>query len=303
MTLEIMMPFYGRVDHFQQAVASVLAQSDPDWRLTIIDDVYPDLAPGEWAKAIGDKRVRYVRNTSNLGPSGNFNESAIRAKGSEFVVIMGCDDIMLPGYVARVKQLIATFPDADIIQPGVATIDENGHSSRPLADRVKDWYRPGGRGARSYRGEKLAVSLLRGNWAYFPSVAWRTKRLTDIGFPTDVNVVQDLAMLMAITRAGGTLVLDDTVVFNYRRHSSSVSAVGGPDGSKFVEEQGLFDECAVAFDALGWSRAARAARVHLSSRLHAATELPGAILRGNKRGRQTLLRHVLGRPGRTQRPL
>jgi glycosyltransferase involved in cell wall biosynthesis len=301
-TLEIMMPFYGRVDHFQQAVASILAQSDPDWRLTIIDDVYPDRAPGEWAKAIGDKRVRYVRNKTNLGPSGNFNESAIRARG-EFVVIMGCDDIMLPGYVARVKELIAGFPDADIIQPGVATIDENGLPSRPLADRVKDWYRPSGHGARTYRGEKLAVSLLRGNWAYFPSVAWRTSRLTEFGFRTDVNVVQDLAMLMAITRAGGTLVLDDTVVFNYRRHSTSVSAVTGPDGSKFVEEQRLFDECAAAFDDLGWRRAARVARIHLSSRLHAATELPGALLRGNSGGRRALLRHLLGRPGRARRAL
>ncbi|MDQ1597778.1 MAG: hypothetical protein QOI70_1202, partial [Microbacteriaceae bacterium] len=90
-----MMPFYGRFDHFREAVKSVLTQTDPDWRLTILDDVYPDLAPGEWAKAIVDPRVTYLRNDTNLRPSRNYNKAVSLATGT-FVVIMGCDDVMLP---------------------------------------------------------------------------------------------------------------------------------------------------------------------------------------------------------------
>ncbi len=292
-----MMPFYGRIDHFHQAVESVLAQDDPDWHLTIIDDVYPDLAAGEWAKAIGDERVTYLRNAENLRPSRNYNK-AITLASTEFVVIMGCDDIMLPGYVTRVKELVSQFPDADIIQPGVSTIDENGTPSRPLADRVKALYRFRGHGARSYRGEKLAVSLLRGNWTYFPSLVWRTARLAEFQFRTDLDVVQDLAMLMEITKAGGSLVLDDQIVFSYRRHSTSVSAVTGTDGSKFKQERTLFYECVQACTALGWTRAARAARNHVSSRLNAASELPGALLHRNVKGRRTLTQHILRLPYR-----
>jgi len=296
-TLDIMMPFYGRIDHFKEAVASVLAQSDPDWRLTIIDDVYPDLEPGEWAAAIDDERVTYLRNEINLRPSRNYNK-AISLATSEYVVIMGCDDVMLPGYVARVHELIEQFQDADIIQPGVSTIDENGLPSRPLADRVKSWYRFGGRGARQYRGEQLAVSLLRGNWTYFPSLVWRASRIAQFQFRTDLDVVQDLAMLMEITKAGGSLVLDDRGVFSYRRHSTSVSAVTGTDGSKFKQERTLFFECIEACNALGWRRAARVARNHVSSRLNAATELPGAVLHRNATGRRTLIQHMLGLPYR-----
>jgi glycosyltransferase involved in cell wall biosynthesis len=287
-----MMPFYGRPDHFRQAVESVLAQTDPDWRLTIIDDVYPDPAPGEWASAIDDPRVTYIRNETNLRPSRNYNKS-IGLTREPFVVIMGCDDIMLPGYVKRAHELIAEFPGADVIQPGVSVIDENGVASRPLADVVKGWYRFGGTGARAFSGEKLAVSLLRGNWTYFPSLIWRTERLAPTGFRTDLDVVQDLAMLMQITQAGGTLVLDDQVVFSYRRHSTSVSAVTGPDGSKFGQERTLFTEVAADAAARGWGRAARAARLHLSSRLNALTELPGAVRARNAEGRRALLRHVL----------
>jgi len=291
-TLDIMMPFYGRFDHFRAAVESVLAQSDPDWRLVIIDDVYPDLAPGQWASGLGDDRITYIRNETNLRPSRNYNKAITLAR-SEFVVIMGCDDVMLPGYVARIAELIEQFPDAAIIQPGVSVIDENGAAVSPLPDRVKAAYRFGGTGARAFSGERLATSLLRGNWTYFPSLVWRTSELEG-GFRADLDVVQDLAKLMQITLRGGSLVLDDTVVFTYRRHSTSVSAVTGPDGSKFRQERTLFREVERAARERGWNSAARAAHNHLTSRLNALTELPGAVLAGNAQGRSTLTRHVLG---------
>jgi len=300
MTLDILMPFYGRFDHFRIAVESVRAQNSADWRLTIVDDVYPDLAPGRWAAALDDLRISYVRNTENLRPSRNYNKSVSLAS-SDFVVLMGCDDVMLPGYVSRVTELIAQFPDASVVQPGVRVIDENGHASNPLADRVKRWYRLPGSGPRSASGETLAISLLRGNWTYFPSLAWR-RELLQAGFRTDLDVVQDLAMLFDIASAGGTLVLDDEVVFEYRRHGTSVSAVTGFDGSKFIQENTLFAEAASISTGLGWKRAARVARRHLASRLNAASELPGAIRSRNTVGRSTLTRHILGLPYKTFRP-
>ena len=287
-----MMPFYGRIDHFQAAVRSVLAQTSADWRLTIVDDVYPDLAAGEWARAIDDSRVRYVRNEKNLRPSRNYDKCVSLAT-SEFLVLMGCDDIMDPGYVARVHDLLAAHPEVDIVQPGVRVIDQDGRPSAPLADRVKAWYRFRGTGPREFGGERLATSLLRGNWTYFPSLVWRRSALSG-GFRADLDVVQDLAKLLEITLAGGQLLLDDDVVFAYRRHSGSVSAVTGVDGSKFAQERSLFASAATACDELGWRRAARAARRHLSSRLNALSELPAALRTGDVAGRRALTRHAFG---------
>ena len=42
-----MMPFYGDVAQFREAVTSVLDQSDPDLRLVVVDDCYPDPTPRE----------------------------------------------------------------------------------------------------------------------------------------------------------------------------------------------------------------------------------------------------------------
>ncbi|QTX05267.1 glycosyltransferase family 2 protein [Agromyces archimandritae] len=291
MTLDIMMPFYGRIDHLKLAVESVLHQSEPDWRLVVVDDVYPDLAAGRWVQAIADPRVTYVRNTENLRPSRNYRK-CVGLADTEFVTIMGCDDVMLPGYVARVRELIAAHPEATVIQPGVEVIDGEGTVYQPLADRVKRWYAPRGSGVRTLTGETMARSLIRGNWTYFPSLCWRTDVLRRSPFRLDLDVVQDLAMLIEIAEDGGTLLVDDRIVFRYRRHAASVSAVTGPDGSKFAQERVLFREAAAAFRERGWKRAARSADLHLSSRLNAATELPHARTAA---GRRSLARHVFGR--------
>lgn len=293
MTLDILMPFWGSFDHLRAAVESVRAQDDPDWRLTVVDDVYPDLAPGRWVEGIDDQRVHYLRNAENLRPSRNYNR-CIELASDDFMVLMGCDDVMLPGYVRRVHEIIAANGDADIIQPGVEVIDDTGRPVTPLADRVKARYRPRGRGMRRSSGEALATSLLRGNWTYFPSLVWRTELLRPSPFRTDLDVVQDLAKLFELTAAGAVMVIDDRVVFRYRRHSSSVSAVTGPDGSKYQQEQIFFTVATTRSRELGWSRAARAARWHLSSRLHAVTEIPAAIRTSDPAGRRALIRHAFG---------
>lgn len=298
MTFEILMPFYGRIDHFKSAVQSILNQDDPNWILTVVDDVYPSLDPGLWLTGLGDKRITYVRNEENLRPSRNYNKCVTLAK-SDFVTLMGCDDIMLPGYVSRVRELLRDFPEADILQPGVKVISESGHTVHPLADTVKSVIRPRVKSPQQFEGESLALSLLRGNWTYFPSLVWRTERLRTSGFRTDLDVVQDLAMLMHIVGAGGKMVIDNEIVFSYRRHATSVSAVTGPDGSKFRQERTLFNETSVLFKQRGWSRAARAAKTHFLSRLNALSELPGAIKTNNVVGKSTLTRHILGLPYRS----
>jgi len=134
---------------------------------------------------------------------------------------------------------------------------------------------------------------MRGDWAYFPSIAWRTEIVRDIGFRQGLDVVQDLALILDIVKRGGNMALLTDVVFDYRRHSQSDSSVRALDGRRFDEERRFFLSEAEAFDALGWSRAARFARRHLTSRLNAASLLfkaartPGGSVKA-------LLAHVFG---------
>jgi glycosyltransferase involved in cell wall biosynthesis len=293
LTLDIMMPFYGRVDHFRAAVNSVLAQRDPDWRLVVIDDHYPDVEAGRWLVGLGDPRIEYVRNSVNLGINANFQASIAHA-ANDWLVVFGCDDIMLEGYVARVKELAAAHPSAAFIHPGIRVIDDEGRVTKPLVDRMKALYRPRVHGPSELSGEHLAVSITRGNWMNFPAIAWRREMVAPIGFRPNLNVVQDLALALDVAFAGGSLVLDDQVVFEYRRHASSVSSWRATDGTRFVEEQQFFRSMAAEFSARGWKRAAATAQMHVSSRINALTRIPDAVKVRQGAGIRLLVRHAIG---------
>ncbi|AWB95894.1 glycosyl transferase family 2 [Agromyces badenianii] len=293
MTLDIMMPFYGRTDHFLAAVESVLAQSDPDWRLFVIDDHNPDEEPGRRLREIHDPRIHYHRNAENQGINATF-QAAIDRSENEWLTIFGCDDILLPGYVERVGRLAAQHPRAAFIHPGTRVIDETGGRAVPLVDRVKALYRPRVRGTAELGGQDLATSLTRGNWMNFPAIAWRRAEVRAVGIRPGYRIVQDLALAIDLLYRGGTLVLDDTVVFEYRRHASSVSSWRATDGSRFVEEQRFFRGLAAEFRARGWKHAERAARAHLSSRINALTQLPGAVRSSSTGAPAVLVKHALG---------
>lgn len=292
-TIDIMLPFYGRSDHFYAAVKSVLAQADESWRLVIIDDANPDPDPGRWASQLGDKRIEYRRHTVNQGINRTFQE-CLDLSRSEWVTVFGCDDVMRPRYVARIRELASAYAGAAIIHPGTAVIDADGAPSRNIVDAAKALYRPHGPRPVLLDGERLAVSLTRGNWMNFPAIAWHGPTARSTGFRADFHVVQDLALAIDICERGGSLILDDEVVFDYRRHGASVSSWRAADGSRFVEEAEYFNDLKRAFDRRGWRRAARAARFHLSSRINALTRVPGSVRARDTAGTRALVRHAFG---------
>ncbi|MCU1404567.1 MAG: glycosyl transferase family 2 [Glaciihabitans sp.] len=287
-----MMPFYGRVDHFKIAVLSVLTQTDPDWRLVVLDDCYPDLSAGQWLQALGDSRIEYVRYAENVGINANFQAAIDRAVNERFV-IFGCDDVMLPRYVQRVREIAAEHPDAAMIHPGTEIIDGDGKVVRTLVDSMKALYKPKVKGTLELSGENFAVSITRGNWMNFPAIAWRRDVAARIGFRPGFEVVQDLALALDVAFDGGSLFVDDEVVFRYRRHSGSVSSWQAAEGRRFVEERRFFTSVGEEFAARGWQRARRAAELHLSSRINALTRLPSALATRQRESIGTLLRHAL----------
>lgn len=293
MPLDILLPFWGDPALLRETVASVLAQRNGDWLLTVVDDAYPDESVGPWLAGLGDPRVTYVRKPVNEGITANYR-TCVSLATQDVVVILGCDDVLLPDYVDVVLDAHRAFPGAAVIQPGVQIIDEHGTVVLPLADRVKQQLvRPRTRVRRLLVGEPLATSLLHGDWLYWPSLAFRRDVLAGTEFRDGMPLIQDLAIVLDIVTAGGSLLLEPTVCFGYRRHGASASSATLLDGTRFRGERAYFELAARQVGALGWRRAERAARLHLTSRLHALTLLPRAV-RDDRRRIGVLLRHALG---------
>ncbi len=291
-SIDILLPYYGDVGLMQQAVNSVLAQDDPVWTLYVVDDGYPDPAVRRWFEAMTDDRVHYFRNETNLGANGNYRRS-LELATSDYLVVMGADDIMQPDYVTSVRSIIARHPGIAVVQPGVRVIDGRGEPASPLADRIKRSMSPVTEQHIELSGEQMAASLLKANWTYFPSLCWRRETVQAIGFREGLNVVQDLALLFDVAKSGGSIVVDPSVVFLYRRHGVSDSAVRAVDGSRFDEERAFFRQVAAECRDRGWPRAERAARWHLTSRLNAASLLPVNLKARRMDAVKTLLRHVI----------
>lgn len=293
MPLDIFVPYWGDPEMLKQTVRSVLRQQNDDWLLTVVDDAYPDGDIPEYFAGITDARVTYVRNTTNQGITENYRACVARAT-QDVVVILGCDDILLPNYVDVVLTAHARFPGASVIQPGVRIIDEHGRVVHTLADSVKRRRKMArAREPQVFAGEKLAVSLLLGDWLYWPSLAFRREVLTSTPFRDGMPIIQDLALVIDIVTAGGSLLVEPTVCFHYRRHGGSASSAGVLDGTRFEGERSYFDLAAAQVRARGWRRAEIAARAHLTSRAHAVSSLPGALRARRSGAVSALLRHAL----------
>jgi glycosyltransferase involved in cell wall biosynthesis len=291
-SIDIMMPYYGDVAMMQAAVRSILAQDDPDWHLTVVDDGEAAGVP-EWFAALGDSRVSYQRNPVNLGVTGNFRKCVELAKRDR-MVMMGSDDLMLPDYVSTVRRLEALAPGAGIVQPGVQVIDEAGRViGGGLVDSAKRRiYKPKGPGPHHLRGQELAVNLLRGNWLYFPSICWRTDAVAAVGFREELEVIQDLDLIIKLVERGEELIAGDHVCFQYRRHLSSESAKQALDGSRFAEARAFFLETADYLDSIGWTEAAAVSRRHRSARLHALSLVPVALKQRRMDSARQLMRYA-----------
>ena len=300
-SIDLMMPYYGDVGLMQEAVRSVLAQTDPDWHLTVVDDGEAAGVP-EWFAELADPRVTYLRNEVNLGISANFQKCLELAKRDR-LTIMGCDDLLLPNYVGSVRALANAHPGIGLVQPGVRVIDETGEPTSSLVDTIKRRrYAPKellhGTGPVVLQGEELALSLLRGNWLYFPSLCWRTDAIqATTGFREDLRVVQDLAVILQLVQHGESLVAGGDEAFAYRRHSASESSKAATDGTRFDESRRFFTETARRMDEIGWHRAALVSRRHRSTRLHALTLAPSALRQRDAAAFRRLVRYAASTGG------
>lgn len=293
MTHEIFVPFWGDPQHLYDAVESVRSQSLQDWSMTIIDDCYPDETVSEYFAGLDDDRIVYVRNPKNLGITENYRE-AIRRASATYVTILGCDDLLHSNYLDVVTRTASIVPTVDVIQPGVVVINEHGEQISPLVDKVKQRLLAPrrGRGIAVLKGERMATSLIRGDWLYWPSLTFKTSTLKRIDFRDGLPIIQDLALLMDIAFDDGTLAYNPEIAFSYRRHGASASQKTLMDGRRFRDERTYYRQAAELAEDRGWSRTRRAARTRLMSRLHAVTELPGVIRHGTGPGLKSTLAHI-----------
>lgn len=282
MSVHFVVPYYLDPRFLIELVDSVRKQTSDQWRLTIVDDQYPGTAAEDYVRELGDPRIEYVRNEQNLGATGNVCKCMTMGR-EDYLVVMGADDALEPRYVEVVLNAFNRHPDAVMVHPGVLVVDGEGKPTDSLADKIKRMAARSAWKQVELDGPAAAQSLMNGNWLYVPAMAFRTDAVPRIKRLGEFGSIADLAWSIDMLIGGGTLVLDPTPVFRYRRHAESHSSLGAKDVRRFDEEQRYYSAAAEQLAEAGWHKAARAARLHLLCRGHITkSALDAAVARDLK---------------------
>jgi glycosyltransferase involved in cell wall biosynthesis len=233
-SLHLFIPAYGDSPYLKECLESVYHNVDPSIVCTVLDDCSPNDKVRRITESFGD-RFEYIRNERNLGLALNFQRAVDLSTGS-LTVIIGSDDLMLPGFVEHTLKYATVFPDACLIQPGVTVVNKDGLDTNPVVDLVKRWISPGKSEAKCIRSRKILRRLLVGDFFYFPSIAWRTSVIRNFPFDDSLSTAMDLDLLIRLASEEQSFVIGGPSVFKYRRHADSVSMMLGQTTDRAIEE-------------------------------------------------------------------
>jgi glycosyltransferase involved in cell wall biosynthesis len=130
--VSIGMPVYNSEKYIEQAIESILAQTFRDFELIISDNASTDRTPQICEHyATLDPRIRYRRNSSNLGPAENHNSTFRQSKG-EYFRWAAYDDLWAPGYLEACVGALDRQPDISLCHCIEIEIDESGNHLRTV---------------------------------------------------------------------------------------------------------------------------------------------------------------------------
>lgn len=96
MLVSIITPVHNSIDHVEQSIKSILAQTYENWELILIDDKSSDTGLQVLKKYEAlDPRIHLLKNTNNQGAAITRNRGIKAAKG-RFIAFLDSDDLWLP---------------------------------------------------------------------------------------------------------------------------------------------------------------------------------------------------------------
>lgn len=135
--VSIGIPVYNGGELFRETLDSLLAQSFEDFELIIGDNASTDGTERVAQEYVSrDRRVRYVRNTTNIGLSKNYNRLFDQAQG-EYFKWAPADDICCPTYVERCVAVLDRDSSVVLAYPKTRFIDIE---RRPLEIEDPGWH-------------------------------------------------------------------------------------------------------------------------------------------------------------------
>lgn len=205
----IIVPVYNAEQYLRQAIESVLAQSNGDWEMILVDDGSTDSSNKickEYQRA--DNRIKLIEK-ANEGPSAARNDALNLAKG-EYLFFLDADDELFENSIEHLLYLSNSY-QADIVigrmlyaehrplemqieQSDANILDAREYCKRTLYQKPKT-------------DNSVSAKLFRRN--IFDNLRFRLGRF------------EDLDIFPKILLQSKRIVVTDALVYFYRKHSES----------------------------------------------------------------------------------
>lgn len=124
--VSIGIPVYNGENYLEEAIQSLLGQTFKDFELIITDNCSTDRTGEICQKYVTlDPRVRYFRNETNLGCTGNFNLGFQYARGKYFKWAPH-DDVYEPTFLEKCVNVLENDPCVVLCYTRTTIIDDDG---------------------------------------------------------------------------------------------------------------------------------------------------------------------------------
>lgn len=119
--VSVLMPVYKTDEKYLRgAIESVLRQTFSDFEFLILDDA-PEDSREDIVKSYKDKRIKYIKNETNLGITPSRNKLIELAKG-EYLAVMDHDDVSLPERFAKQIKYLDEYPEVGVVGCKIKTM-------------------------------------------------------------------------------------------------------------------------------------------------------------------------------------
>lgn len=227
--ITVLLPVHNGEPYLGAALESILCQSCGDFEILVMDDGSTD-GSAALVEGYGDRRIRLVRNGTNLGLVATLNRGADLARG-EYVARMDCDDLALPERLARQAAHLDANPDCAAVACLVEMIGPDGEN----AGQWDDDRNTSNRAA-------IRRFLPRANCIAHPGVMIRRTLLERYRYHQAQYGSEDYDLWLRLTADGMNIDKLPEVLLRYRIVPGSLTAISGRRGPerKNLRTKGIF---------------------------------------------------------------
>ena len=167
----VAIPAFNYGKYIGTTLESALVQEVEGLEVLVLDNASSDATPDVVSRFAADPRVRYMRNTRNIGSFFNW-QNILKIASGRYVAILSADDFFLPGHLARMVQAMNEEPRLALAYCPCVWVDAD---SKPMYVLNHP-----GHPAQDYRGGRNEMAdLLRFDCYITPSAALIRRTVLD----------------------------------------------------------------------------------------------------------------------------